>query len=339
MSDAAVTIALVLGVTLWLSGVARLLVAPFALWFELTAWRRRRSGEPLAQGDLSVIVPCYNEGRVLEACTVSLVGVLPPGAEVVIVDDGSTDDTWEVAQRLAERFDAVQAIHQKNAGKGAALNTGIAASRGEILMLTDADGIFTRESLTEMLRGIADPRVGAVCGDDRPVNLDRPLTRFLAITAHVGTGFMRRALSAMHALPIVSGNVGCFRRSVLEEVGPLRTDTLGEDLELTWRIHEAGDRVVMRPRALVYAESPATAAALWRQRVRWARGLYQTIAQHRRTVGNPRYGISGSRCFRWSCPRSSRPPRSWSACRWRWAWCWRASPRHSRATRSAGSGG
>lgn len=246
-----------------------------------------------ATGTLSIIVPCYNEGKVLEHCTNSLVAVLPEGADVVLVDDGSKDDTWEVAQLLAAQHPQVRAIHQENAGKGAALNTGIAASEGDFLMLTDADGIFTRDSIVEMLRGIADPRVGAVCGDDRPVNLDRVQTKFLAITSHVSTGFMRRALSAMRALPIVSGNVGCFRRSVIDEVGPLRTDTLGEDLELTWRIQEAGCRVVMRPRALVYAETPSTIGQLWRQRVRWARGLYQTIAQHWFAIGNPRYGIFG----------------------------------------------
>lgn len=287
------TITLAIGITLLVAGLGRLLLTPLALWFEFRAWGRRRRGEPVPPGTLTMVVPCHNEGRVLEHCITSMVAALPPGADVVIVDDGSTDDTWAVAQGLAERFPVVRAIHQQNAGKGAALNTGIENSEGEFVMLTDADGIFAAESIREMLRGMADPRVGAVCGDDRTVNLDRVQTRFMTLISHVGTGFMRRVLATIHALPIVSGNVGCFRRSVLEEVGGLRTDTLGEDLELTWRIHEAGYRVVLRPRAIVYAESPSTLRGLWRQRVRWARGFYQTIGQHWRTIGNPRYGIFG----------------------------------------------
>lgn len=293
MVDLIVLVAAWLGLSLVVSGVVRLALVPFALGFEVAAWRARRRGETVPEGRLSVVVPCYNEGRILEQCIVSLAGAVRASTEIILVDDGSTDDTWEVAQRLARRFDSVRALTKANGGKGSALNAGLEIATGEFLLLTDADGIWVPGAMDEILRGMADPRVGAVCGDDRPVNLDVSLTKFLAVTGHVGTGLMRRALTVLRCLPIVSGNVGCFRREALEQVGPLRTDTLGEDLELTWRVQEAGWRVVFRPRGVVYAESPATAGQLWRQRVRWARGLLQTIGQHRRVIGNPRYGIFG----------------------------------------------
>lgn len=286
-------ISLWLGLSLLISGVVRLLLVPFAIGFEVDAALRRRHQQPVPKGRLSIVVPCFNEGRILERCIVSLAGVVHPGTEIILVDDGSTDDTLAIARRLADRFPSVTALTKKNGGKGSALNAGLEIATGDFLLLTDADGIWLPESLDEMLRGFADPRVGAVCGDDRPVNLDVPLTKFIAITAHVGTGLMRRALSLLHCLPIVSGNVGCFRREALKQVGPLRTDTLGEDLELTWRVQEGGWSVIFRPRALVYAESPSTMGQLWRQRVRWARGLLQTIVQHRRSIGNPRYGAFG----------------------------------------------
>ena len=162
------------------------------------------------------------------------------------------------------------------------------------MLLVDADGVFRPDTITRLLRGFRDPRVGAVCGNDRPVNLDRVLTRFLALVSHVGTGLMRRALDVVGCLPVVSGNVGAFRREVLERTGPLRTDTLGEDLELTWRVHGAGYRVTFAPDALVYAESPSTVRGLWRQRVRWARGLLQVTSLHRRMIGNLRYGRFGA---------------------------------------------
>jgi cellulose synthase/poly-beta-1,6-N-acetylglucosamine synthase-like glycosyltransferase len=104
---------------------------------------------------------------------------------------------------------------------------------------------------------------------------------------------VRRALDVLRCLPIVSGNTGAFRRDVLERTGPLREDTVGEDLELTWRVYRAGYRVAFAPRALVHAESPSTLRGLWKQRVRWARGLLQSVRRHRDMIGNPRYGVFG----------------------------------------------
>jgi cellulose synthase/poly-beta-1,6-N-acetylglucosamine synthase-like glycosyltransferase len=195
---------------------------------------------------------------------------------------------------LAATDPRITVLTQANAGKGAALNLGISKATGEVLMFVDADGIFSQNTVKRMLQGFTDPRTGAVCGDDRPVNLNRVQTRMLAFISHVGTGMVRRALTMIGCLPIVSGNIGAFPRRVLDEVGPFREDTVGEDLELTWRVHKAGYRVVFAPRALVYAESPSTVRALWRQRVRWARGLLQTMGVHKGMIGNLRHGQFGA---------------------------------------------
>jgi cellulose synthase/poly-beta-1,6-N-acetylglucosamine synthase-like glycosyltransferase len=140
----------------------------------------------------------------------------------------------------------------------------------------------------------------------------------MSIQTHVGTGFVRRALAVINCLPIVSGNVGAFRRSVLEQTmnasgfpvrsspdrlwpflrtrkegEPFTRGFIGEDLELTWRIHRAGYRVNFAPRAIVRAEVPSTIKNLWKQRVRWARGLLQTVKLHRDMFFNPKYGMLG----------------------------------------------
>jgi cellulose synthase/poly-beta-1,6-N-acetylglucosamine synthase-like glycosyltransferase len=180
------------------------------------------------------------------------------------------------------------------------LNAGYNLARGEILFFVDADGLFTPSTIDEMLKRFNHPRVGAICGNDSPVNLDRPLTQLMNIQTHVGTGFVRRALAELNCLPIVSGNIGAFRREALEKTesaggsplridlekvwekqhGPFREGFIGEDLELTWRIHRAGYLVKFAPHAIVRAEVPSTVKSLWKQRVRWARGLLQTIRLH-----------------------------------------------------------
>ncbi|WP_405474592.1 glycosyltransferase [Paenarthrobacter ilicis] len=277
-------------------GLVKIAYVPLALLFNRVyraSDARHRYSLVSDQPLVSVIVPGYNEAVVLTKCVESILASHYPRLEVILVDDGSTDSTLEIMSGLAERNQRVRFHTQPNAGKGAALNHGISKARGDILMFVDADGLFAPDTLHQMLEGFDHPKVGAVCGDDRPVNLNRVQTMMLAVLSHVGTGLVRRALSLLHCLPIVSGNIGAFRAGLVHQLGGFHEDTLGEDLELTWRVYQAGYRVRFQPKALVYAESPSTLGGLWRQRVRWSRGLLQTLREHRGMVGRPRYGMFG----------------------------------------------
>jgi len=241
---------------------------------------------------VSVVVPGYNESKVVGNCVKSILASEYPNFELILVDDGSTDDTLAVMQSFATDK-RVQVIGKPNGGKASALNAGIVVARGEILFFVDADGLFTPSAIREMLNGFTSEKVGAVCGNDAPVNLDRLQTRLASIQTHVGTGFVRRALALINCLPIVSGNIGAFRRKVIEKTGPFLEGFIGEDLELTWRVHKFGFQVNFAPRAVVLAESPSTVKDLWKQRLRWARGLLQTVRIHKKMMFNPRYGLFG----------------------------------------------
>jgi poly-beta-1,6 N-acetyl-D-glucosamine synthase len=283
---------LVIGVPVLVLGALKLGYLPLAAVFSVRAVRGRGAHRRTLHDDhplVSVIIPAYNEAAVIVNCVRSVLATTYANIEVILIDDGSTDDTAAIIAQLSETDPRVSWMTQDNAGKGAALNRGIRHSRGSILMFVDADGIFSPGTVEEMLRGFENGRVGAVCGDDRPVNLNRVQTRLLALISHLGTGVVRRALSVIGCLPIVSGNIGAFRRDVLDEIGYFREDTVGEDLELTWRVHAGGYQVVFQPQALVYAESPSTVHGLWKQRVRWARGLLQTTRLHSTMVGNVKY--------------------------------------------------
>lgn len=291
---------LVVAVTTAVAGLLRLSFVPFSLVFEVRH-RGQRDDTPVTRDTIfdeppfvTIVVPAYNEGVVIDHCLRSILRSAYDRYEVIAVDDGSSDDTYERMRAVADSSERVTAVTQANAGKGAALNTGIARARGSVVMLVDSDGLFGPHTITRMLRGFDDDAVGAVCGNDRPVNLDRVQTKFMALISHLGTGLMRRAMSVLHCVPVVSGNIGAFRADVLAETGPLREDTVGEDLELTWRVYATGRRIAFAPHALLYAESPSTPRALWRQRVRWARGLLQVTRLHLRMVGNLRYGAFGA---------------------------------------------
>lgn len=245
-----------LSFTVFCVGLLTLAYYPLSLAFAL----RKPKPPVFESGDdplVSVIVPAYNEGKVIENCVRSILNSDYASFEVILVDDGSTDDT--LARMEPFKADPrVQVIAKSNGGKASALNTGLAASRGEILFFVDADGIFTSSAIREMLNGFTSLKIGAVCGNDAPVNLDRIQTQLACIQTHVGTGFVRRALAMARCLPIVSGNIGAFRRSVLAQTGPFLEGFIGEDLELTWRVHKSGYQVNFNPHAIVMAEVPST---------------------------------------------------------------------------------
>ncbi len=279
-------------------GVLGLLYFPLALIAELRPRRAPVFDTPSPL--VSVIVPAYNEEKGVANCIKSIESSSYRNFEIILVDDGSTDRTLQVMRRY-ENPPQVQVITQPNSGKAAALNRGFQHAKGEILFFVDADGMFTHSTIREMLSGFTDEKVGAVCGNDHPVNLDTPITKLYCLQTHVGTGFVRRALAEINCLPIVSGNCGAFRRSVIswpfirlgKKGEPYVKGFIGEDLELTWRIHRAGYRVNFAPRAIVRAEVPSTVEMLWKQRVRWARGLLQTVRLHRDMFFNFKYGMLG----------------------------------------------
>jgi biofilm PGA synthesis N-glycosyltransferase PgaC len=297
---------LVLSVITLMAGFLTLLYFPLSLSFELQPEKSIYSDR---RPSVSIIVPAYNEETVLKNCVSSILRSDYPSYEVILVDDGSLDTTLEVMNSF-KRDAHVKVIAKPNSGKAAALNTGMQAAGGEVIFFVDADGLFEPQTINLMLMGFRDERVGAVCGSDEPVNLDRWLTRLMALQTHVGTGFVRRALARINCLPIVSGNIGAFRREALtiamqqltpalenfempEPIRPFLEGFIGEDLELTWRIHAAGYKVNFAPRAMVHAEVPSTVRDLWKQRVRWARGLLQTAHLHRRMFFNLKHGLIG----------------------------------------------
>ncbi len=296
----------VLSMILLVSGVLTLFYFPLSLSFEFGKKRSiYRNQLPM----VSVIIPAYNEELVLHNCVSSVLRSDYPDFEVILVDDGSKDDTLRIMREF-ESNARVRVIPQVNSGKAAALNTGMQAAGGDVLFFVDADGLFKPDTIRRMLSGFTSKKVGAVCGNDEPVNTDRLQTRLITLQSHIGTGFVRRALARINCLPIVSGNIGAFRREALQAamgkmkptVGTLRKDGfiqpflegfIGEDLELTWRVHASGYRVNFAPRAMVLSEVPSTLKDLWKQRVRWARGFLQTVRIHRRMFFSLKHGMIG----------------------------------------------
>ncbi|HSB19745.1 MAG TPA: glycosyltransferase family 2 protein [Anaeromyxobacteraceae bacterium] len=266
------------GLVVFLLGLQGVLYFPLTILYEV--WKRRTLRRlPPFVGRVSAVVPAYNEERTIRVALETLLESEWPDLEVIVVDDGSLDGTAERVRDLAEAG-RIRLIRQANAGKAAALNAGITAASGEVVLYTDADSLFFRDTVAHMARWFADPSIDAVCGNDMPLRAGTGLQKLLAITTHIGTGYVRRALSVIRCLPIISGNLGAIRRRVLQEIGGFQ-QIWGEDLEITWRLQARRKRIVFDPEPAVLADCPATFAALWKQRVRWVRSYLKVARLHR----------------------------------------------------------
>lgn len=182
----------------------------------------------------------------------------------------------------------IRYIKKSNGGKASALNMGIGAATGEVILFTDADSLFLPNTVSQMARWFGDPSIDAVCGNDAPLDPETPIRKFLTITTHIGTGFVRRALSVIGCLPIITGNLGAIRTSLLREIGGFRR-IWGEDLEITFRLHKHRRRIIFDPDPKVIAECPGNIAALWKQRIRWMRSYIKIAFLHRDLFFNYRW--------------------------------------------------
>ncbi|MCM0676962.1 bifunctional polysaccharide deacetylase/glycosyltransferase family 2 protein [Micromonospora phytophila] len=278
---------LLLGVALVL-GVARLAVQVVCAQIHVRRVRRPEHARRWITAPVSVIVPAYNEAANIAATVRSLVASDYPALEVIVVDDGSSDDTAGIVERL--RLRGVRVIRQANAGKPAALNTGIRAARAELLVLVDGDTVFQPDTVHRLVQGFADPTVGAISGNTKVANRRRLLGRWQHLEYVIGFNLDRRMYDVLECMPTIPGAIGAFRREVLLAVGGVPADTLAEDTDLTMKVLRAGWRVVYEEAAIAWTEAPSSLRQLWRQRYRWCYGTMQAMWKHRHALREPGAG-------------------------------------------------
>jgi cellulose synthase/poly-beta-1,6-N-acetylglucosamine synthase-like glycosyltransferase/peptidoglycan/xylan/chitin deacetylase (PgdA/CDA1 family) len=256
------------------------------LWCARTHLRRvrRLDNAPLVSvGLVSVIVPAYNEAANIAGTVRSLLANDYPQLEVIVVDDGSSDDTAGIVERLA--LPRVRVVRQRNAGKPAALNTGVGYAGGDILILVDGDTVFAPDAIGRLIQPLRDPGVGAVSGNTKVANRGGLLGRWQHLEYVINFNLDRRMFDVGRCMPTVPGAIGAFRRSAVRDVGGVSQDTLAEDTDFTMAVIRAGWRVVYQPDAVAWTEAPASLRQLWRQRYRWCYGTMQAMWKHRRALG------------------------------------------------------
>jgi len=293
---------------------------------------------PLTPG-VSVLVPAFNEENVIVESVRALLALRYPRHEVVVVNDGSTDGTIaalgaafdlspvRVALRdgihtatvrgthVSRRHPNLLVIDKENGGRSDALNAGVNAARHPYVCVIDADSLLEPDALLKVAKPILDDpellaatggtiRIANGCRVDHGRVIDVRLPNSRLATVQI-LEYMRAFLvarvgwSQLNALGIISGAFGLFHRSLLEAVGGYWTETVGEDFELTLRLHrylhDRGEpyRIVFISDPVCWTEVPEQLSTLSRQRRRWQRGLWEGLRRHARMFANPRYGVVG----------------------------------------------
>lgn len=272
-----------------------------AVILALAAWQRYvrthpRRTAPAAgpyRPTVSVIIPAYNEERVVCRTVRSVLDQGYPGLDVVVVDDGSPDATSDVLRAAFGAHPRVRLFRKPNGGKASALNFGLERAAGDIVVALDADTIFPPGTIEALVQPLADPKVGAVAGNAKVGNRINLVTRWQAIEYVTSQNIDRRAFSLLNCITVVPGAIGAWRRTVVQALGGFSSDTLAEDQDLTMTVLEKGYRIAYADRAAAYTEAPDTLRGLARQRFRWSFGTLQCAWKHRYALLRARYGMFG----------------------------------------------
>lgn len=252
---------------------------------------RSISHSPRSNYSVAVVIPAYNEEKVIKNTIDSLLNALHPTLfEIIVVDDGSTDKTLQILQNNYSQNPIIKIISQTNSGKAAALNNAIAHTQSDVIVTLDADTVFTRKTIMELICVFDDPTIGAVAGNIKVGNRINLITRMQALEYITSQNMERRAFKVLDTITVVPGCVGAWRRDLIVNAGGFSNDTLAEDTDLTVKIRKQGYHIVIAEKAIAYTEAPHTIKAFLKQRYRWMYGTFQVGWKHLDVLLRPRYG-------------------------------------------------
>ena len=207
---------------------------------------------------VSILVPCYNEEKVLRSSLESLINQTYNNIEILVLDDGSSDDTYLLAKNMefVDNNKKLIAYTKENSGKANTLNFGIKQSKGDLFLAVDADSKLSEDSVELMVEYFKEDDIAAVAGSVYVVNRDNLWTKLQALEYIQGLNLVRNGQAFFKAVNIIPGPIGMFRKSAVESVGYYKDDTFAEDCDLTLRLIEKGYKIDYEIDAISYTEAP-----------------------------------------------------------------------------------
>jgi peptidoglycan-N-acetylglucosamine deacetylase len=242
---------------------------------------------------VSIIVPGYNEEVTAIKTIQSLLKTDYPSFEIIFVDDGSKDKTYELVNTAYGHHPLVQVLSKPNGGKASALNFGISHAQYDFVVCIDADTQLKDDAVYHLMTYFTDNEIGAVAGTVKVGNENNIITRWQSIEYITAQNMDRRAFDLINSITVVPGAIGAFRKSAIYKAGGFTLDTLAEDCDLTMRILKRGYIVRNSDEAIAYTEAPETLNGLLKQRFRWSFGVMQSFWKNKDTLFNKKYKFFG----------------------------------------------
>jgi cellulose synthase/poly-beta-1,6-N-acetylglucosamine synthase-like glycosyltransferase/peptidoglycan/xylan/chitin deacetylase (PgdA/CDA1 family) len=277
----------------WLVVVAGLLRAMALLAMaHLRRPHRARPADIAPVPPVTVLIPAFNEEPTILRCVESVFNSDYPDLRVIVIDDGSTDHTYEWVAEVARHEPRLMLIHERNGGKWRALDTAYRMLETDIVVAIDADSMIAPDAISQLVRHFEDPEIGAVAGRVQVGNQRGLLTQLQALEYLTAQNIDRRALELVNSMLVVPGAIGAWRVDAVIAAGLYSSETVTEDADLTVSVLRAGYRVIYEPAAFAVTEAPESVRAFLAQRLRWTFGMLQTAVKHvggalrqRRAVG------------------------------------------------------
>jgi cellulose synthase/poly-beta-1,6-N-acetylglucosamine synthase-like glycosyltransferase len=269
---------------------ARLII--IGVFAVIDRFRTRRSlTRPDYAPRVAVLIPAYNEEKVIVRTIRSVMMSNYKNIRVIVIDDGSKDNTYRAAVDAYPADIAsgrLTVLTKPNGGKADALNFALAQTTEEVYIGIDADGVIAHDAITNLVAHFADPRIAAVAGNAKVGNRVNLWTRWQALEYITSQNFERRALDLFDVVMVVPGAIGAWRTEAVKNGGGYHTNTVAEDADLTMNLLEQGYWVIYEDRALAFTEAPVNMNGLMRQRFRWSFGILQAVFKHRGAIKNRR---------------------------------------------------
>ena len=263
----------------------------------LLAWiqKRRAKKEPVSAltPPVSILVPAYNESINALTTVNNLLKSDYPNFEIIFINDGSKDNTFELVSNAFAGNPRVHAYDKMNGGKASALNFGLEKASCDFVVCIDADTQLKPEAISRLMESFTDENIGAVAGNVKVGNHVNMLTEWQSIEYITAQNFDRRAFDLLNCITVVPGAIGAFRKSAITKAGGFTSDTLAEDCDLTVRILRQGYRVRNNEKAIAMTESPEHLPQFLKQRFRWTFGVFQTFWKNHDTLFRWRYRSLG----------------------------------------------
>jgi cellulose synthase/poly-beta-1,6-N-acetylglucosamine synthase-like glycosyltransferase/spore germination protein YaaH/peptidoglycan/xylan/chitin deacetylase (PgdA/CDA1 family) len=243
---------------------------------------------------VSIIVPAYNEEINAIKTIDNLLLQDYPNFDIVFVDDGSMDKTYQMILDTFGSISKVSVNTKTNGGKASALNFGINLTQNDFVVCIDADTQLKTDALTQLMKCFAlatknNQEIGAVAGNVKVGNENTMLAKWQSIEYTTAQNFDRRAFDLINGITVVPGAIGAFRKEAIKKAGGFTSDTLAEDCDVTIRIIRMGYKVVNCVAAVAITEAPETLKEFMKQRFRWSYGVMQAFFKNKDACFNPKY--------------------------------------------------